>query len=314
MSTAQTQGLCAIQAYRSACGTRPVLARRGHPESGISLYCWNLPPTRDVRIPRTREVTLAVHLGGVQQVRVYTDRGVSRRCSRPGDITLIPRDRSIHYLIEGGVAFATVHLPEQATRLFAERGGGGLLGLSDCLFAFRDDFALASVRALAHRRSGPRIDEERYAAQILDTLALHLSQRVSRGSIEPVRLAGDAGPDATPPSAGDLAALTAAIDRRLDERLSLQDLSEMAGVGRTALCQQFRQQLGTTPHQYLMSRRIEHARRLFAAGRRSVTEVSFELGFSSTAHFSNAFKRSTGLQPRQYLDAIGRRSPERRAD
>ena len=42
MHAVETDGVCAIEAYRSACGTQPVLARQVRPEFGVSLYRWDL--------------------------------------------------------------------------------------------------------------------------------------------------------------------------------------------------------------------------------------------------------------------------------
>lgn len=304
MLAASDMGLRAIEAYRSACGTRPLLERRGRAGTGVSLYHWNLDPTRDVRIPPTREITLAVHLGGVQEVRVFTDRGVSRQFSRPGDLTLIPRRQSIHYLIEGSVEFATVHLPERAARLFDDQSNGGLLGLPGCLFAFRDDYTLASVRALMQSATSGYAPSDLYVTQMLDALALHLSRVVTQGSAEPVTLADDEPSPSIPGSAFDFSTFAAAVDDRLDDRLTLRSLSQIAGVGRTTLCELLRAHRGTSPHRYVLERRIERAREMFENGRRNITDVSFELGFSSAAHFSTAFKRSTGMQPRQYIEAV----------
>lgn len=311
MSAPDGHGLRAIEAYRNACGTQPLLEKRGRPGTGVSLYCWGLKPTRDVRIPRTREVTLAVHLGGVRRVHVFTERGISRRFSRPGDITLIPRGQSIHYLIDGGVEFATMHLPQSASRIFGDRHDSSLLGLSDCLFAFRDDYALASVRALMRASGTSGSGARHYAAQVLESLALHLAHVVSSGSAEPVRLAQRMDETPLPARTIDFNALAVEIDGRLGECLSIRDLANLAGVGRSTFCEQFKAHFGVTPHHYLLGRKMARAKSLLEAGESNITAVSFELGFSSAAHFSTAFRSATGLSPRAYLESVRRHSRRR---
>ncbi|MEO8705460.1 MAG: helix-turn-helix transcriptional regulator [Kofleriaceae bacterium] len=56
---------------------------------------------------------------------------------------------------------------------------------------------------------------------------------------------------------------------------------------------------GATPHQHRIAARLERARHLLAADR-SVTEVCFEVGFSSLGTFSDTFTRRVGETPSSY--------------
>ncbi|HKY89577.1 MAG TPA: AraC family transcriptional regulator [Nevskiaceae bacterium] len=286
----------AIDAYTKACRALPLRGQRGRPGSGISLYGWQLEPKRDVRIPKTPELTVAVHLGGAPRVRVFTESGVSRLCSRPGDITLVPKDRPIHYLIEGGVEFATLHLSGGARRVLGPNADR-LLDLPHCLFALRDDYVLASVRALLRASTASDADSRRYTSKVLESLVWHLLRVVSETPVEPVRLADELdGIDRNPRSA-DLSAILEEIEEQLGEPLSLGKLSAMAGMGRTAFCERFTASVGCSPHRYIVDRRVARARRLLEDGGSSVTDIAYALGFSSASHFSAAFKRATGTSP-----------------
>jgi len=60
---------------------------------------------------------------------------------------------------------------------------------------------------------------------------------------------------------------------------------------------------GTTPHQYLIERRINRARRLLSAGTASITEISMSVGFSTPSHFATTFKQRVGVTPSAYRAA-----------
>ena len=60
---------------------------------------------------------------------------------------------------------------------------------------------------------------------------------------------------------------------------------------------QFEAAFGVTPHQYRIRARLDHARRLLALDRHSVTEVCMEVGFSSLGSFSTLFARRVGEPP-----------------
>ena len=64
----------------------------------------------------------------------------------------------------------------------------------------------------------------------------------------------------------------------------------------------FRQAFATTPHQYLIHRRIERAKELLRSRRISVTDVCFEVGFQSLGSFSSLFRRCVGDAPVNYRE------------
>jgi AraC family transcriptional regulator len=62
----------------------------------------------------------------------------------------------------------------------------------------------------------------------------------------------------------------------------------------------FRESTGTTPHQYVMQRRIVHAEELLSLHELGVAEIAVACGFSSQAHLTLAFKKQTGQTPAEY--------------
>lgn len=62
------------------------------------------------------------------------------------------------------------------------------------------------------------------------------------------------------------------------------------------ICKLFKETYGTSPHAYLLSKRMDHAARLLSEGK-SVSSVSAALGYSSPYNFSRAFKKHTGKAP-----------------
>ncbi|WP_320040349.1 AraC family transcriptional regulator [uncultured Desulfobacter sp.] len=82
---------------------------------------------------------------------------------------------------------------------------------------------------------------------------------------------------------------------------SLTELSRMVGVNRTTLGQHFRKVYGVTIFDYLRIYRLEESRRLLRAGKRSVTEVALEVGYSQQATFTREFKKYFGRNPSDYF-------------
>lgn len=92
------------------------------------------------------------------------------------------------------------------------------------------------------------------------------------------------------------------IDECYDLPLDLREISKQACLSRYHFLRLFRDAFDTTPHQYLIHRRIEKAKELLLSGRLSVTDVCFEVGFESLGSFSTLFRRRVGDAPVSYRD------------
>ena len=89
--------------------------------------------------------------------------------------------------------------------------------------------------------------------------------------------------------------------RNLENPPSLMELARQTGLNDTKLKRGFRQVFGTTVFGCLHAYRMEQGRQLLAEGKMNVTEVAYEVGYSSRPYFSRAFTRHFGLNPIVYL-------------
>jgi AraC-like DNA-binding protein len=90
------------------------------------------------------------------------------------------------------------------------------------------------------------------------------------------------------------------IDECYDLPLDLTEISRQACLSRYHFLRLFRDTFDTTPHQYLIQRRIEKAKELLRVRSLSVTDVCFEVGFQSLGSFSSLFRRCVGDAPASY--------------
>jgi AraC-like DNA-binding protein len=90
------------------------------------------------------------------------------------------------------------------------------------------------------------------------------------------------------------------IDECYDLPLDLNEISRQACLSRYHFLRLFREAFATTPHQYLIKRRIEKAKELLRTRQLSVTDICFEVGFQSLGSFSSLFRRCVGHAPINY--------------
>jgi AraC-like DNA-binding protein len=90
------------------------------------------------------------------------------------------------------------------------------------------------------------------------------------------------------------------IDECYDLPIDLEVISRQACLSRYHFLRLFRETFATTPHQYLIQRRIEKAKELLRSQPASVTQICFEVGFQSLGSFSSLFRRCVGDGPANY--------------
>jgi AraC-like DNA-binding protein len=94
------------------------------------------------------------------------------------------------------------------------------------------------------------------------------------------------------------------LSERWDQRVTLADLAA-AGLSRFELVRRFREQNGVTPHAFQSNLRVDHARRLLAAGQ-APAAVAAACGFADQPHLTRVFKRAVGVSPGLYARAVAR--------
>jgi AraC-like DNA-binding protein len=77
-------------------------------------------------------------------------------------------------------------------------------------------------------------------------------------------------------------------------------MARAAGLSRAHFSREFHRAFGESPHQYLLTRRLERAAALLRATDRSVADVCFAVGLSSVGSFTTSFRRIYGVAPLEY--------------
>ncbi|MGC8781609.1 MAG: helix-turn-helix domain-containing protein [Anaerolineae bacterium] len=90
------------------------------------------------------------------------------------------------------------------------------------------------------------------------------------------------------------------IHEHYAEPISREELAAHVGVSARHLTRCFHQETGVSPITYLSRYRVERAKRLLEAGDKTITEVAIATGFGSSSYFADAFRRETGMSPREY--------------
>ncbi|MEX3948650.1 AraC family transcriptional regulator [Paraburkholderia sp. EG287B] len=86
----------------------------------------------------------------------------------------------------------------------------------------------------------------------------------------------------------------------LAEKITLDELASLCGLGRFHFLRRFKQTVGMTPHAWLLRLRLEQACTLLARGKQTIAEVAQGVGFYDQSHFNKAFRHAFGVAPSAY--------------
>ncbi|WP_199619883.1 response regulator transcription factor [Paenibacillus alkalitolerans] len=92
------------------------------------------------------------------------------------------------------------------------------------------------------------------------------------------------------------------IHEHFDEEIGIEDAAFATGISASYLHQLFKRELGRTFLDYLTETRIHQAKKILRREHIKMTEVAARVGYRSPQHFSQVFKRMTGVLPHQYRD------------
>jgi transcriptional regulator GlxA family with amidase domain len=191
-----------------------------------------------------------------------------------------------HWLAAGALAARHPRIDVDPDVLYVDSGqfltsAGAAAGLDLCLHLIRRDLGSA-VAADAARLSVMPLEREGGQAQFI----VHDRPPTPSGSVlEPV---------------------LHWLEDNCAKDLSLEDIATFAGMSTRTLNRRFREQMGTTPLQWLHRIRIRQAQYLLETTSHAVDRIATQVGFGSPTAFRDRFKRVVGTNPHAYRAAFHR--------
>lgn len=109
-----------------------------------------------------------------------------------------------------------------------------------------------------------------------------------------------------PPSSpgSPLAKVQAHVMEHPAEAFPVERLAGIAGTSARSLARLFTSELGVTPHEFVESVRIDHARNLLEASDLALKAIAYDCGFGTTEQMRLVFQRRLGVTPARYRDSF----------
>lgn len=90
------------------------------------------------------------------------------------------------------------------------------------------------------------------------------------------------------------------MHQHFSEKITVLKLASMCNISQSSFTKLFKDEIHTSPMDYLIKIRIDKSKKLLRSNSRTITEISLECGFSSLSHFSSCFTKHMKISPREY--------------
>lgn len=90
-------------------------------------------------------------------------------------------------------------------------------------------------------------------------------------------------------------------ENMVDSDFNVSMLQEKMGMGNKQLYRKLKAITGQTPVEYIRDMRMQKAAKLLKAGKFSVSEVMYTVGFSNSSYFSKCFSKAFGMTPTEFM-------------
>jgi AraC family transcriptional regulator len=213
-----------------------------------------------------------------------------RTTNLPSQSLLVPPGTPTHWHYSGTVDFAVFYFLDEHSGI-TERLRA-LAQARDAPMSFSDSLVGAAALHLANElQKGRRADDgfmDRLAGIMLEQTFRVLTTPAS-GGINPRHV-----------HFSRLQVVLNHIHEHLTDDLSAEALATRAGVSLAHFRRLFNEAMGTPPHRYIVSLRLEQARKLLTLSTMPIAGIAQECGFSSQSHLTACFRTAHACTPAEY--------------
>jgi AraC family transcriptional regulator len=288
-------------------GARPSFLVRSIGGRGLFAAKWHLPrhKTALLRLP---ESVLCYHAGGSAVITKVTQAHRVRRSPRPGSLTFAPADAPTEWSVDGPLDVVHVYISPAAVGDFAaEHLEVSSAPRIEDFFGIEDPWLAGYFQMLVSDcelyDGTERPADSLFLGETEHTLVRHL-----------LRWHGDAGTggENTLDAQARVNPLRPLLMRRVQDYIEtnlandieLKTLADIARMSVDHFLRSFRAAAGTTPHRYLLEKRLGEACAMLRNGTAPIGTIATVCGFKSSSHFTVAFQGHFGVTPSKYRRSL----------
>jgi AraC family transcriptional regulator len=252
----------------------------------------------EARVAPVNDHLLVLHMTGPVRVDGEVDGKGARSVVPPGGLYFWPGGSSFKVGLESAVKTLHLYIRRWLVEDMAAEFGCPA-GMSLTPWLCESDALIEQLALEVGRASHSR---EHVEGAYVDHLASAIAARILRrnmAALRPEREVVRQGLCGT-----RLKRVVDYIEANLGGDVGLNALSAASGLSVSHFVRQFKLATGQSPHQFVLHRRVDRAKRLLGRADESIAQIAFVCGFSNQEHLTHTFKRLTGGTPALYRKAV----------
>ena len=172
-----------------------------------------------------------------------------------------------------------------------------------CAYGFYDEFVKSGAVPVSVAYTRSLEEDMKMVIRLVEKKNAHyelLASRCITNILTEMILAGgkdEEGKEALPSFIGTVLRIA---ENRFTEELRLEEMASEAGVSMYHLSREFKRLVGVPFSEYIVLKRINHAKELLRYTDASVEEVAYRSGFNYTSHFTSMFRKYEGVTPLKF--------------
>jgi AraC family transcriptional regulator len=290
------RGLITPEEWLGVLPADPIAASGPLGWSALRAEHFRVTPDFELDLPGQTHHLLSLYLRPPERMGLWSEGFEWEAAPPPGSVLFLPAGHARRAYFHGSTESVHVHLdPGLVSRVAAEALDldPGRVGLP-AVGAHSDPQIQAAILAvdaeLADGAPGGRL----LAESLANILAVHLIRRFVPLDRLARRPRGGL-------SERSLRAALEYIEEHLDSDLTLDAIATAAHLSPYHFARMFKTSTGLPPHQYVIARRVERAKRLLRERRElTLAQVAARSGFWDQGHFTRHFKRLVGVTPKRF--------------
>jgi AraC family transcriptional regulator len=269
---------------------QPAFRKRPAKPDELRALVWSDPPGV-TESPASRKTIVSIHMGA--SVHIGCRRSGQYHCglSVHGDIDVIPPDTPSRWELREKDTSFIMRVPAGFLNLVADESGVDPARVEIVnRFQMRDPQMEHIGWALKAEMEAGYSSGRLFMDSLGTAMAVCLFDRHSSvARVARTHTQGMAG--------HRLRQVLSHIEYNLGRELSLKEIAGVAGVSISHCNAAFRKAVGMPVHQYVIQRRVEHAKTLLGEGRLSISQIAIETGFAHQSHLAYHVRRLLGVSP-----------------
>jgi len=253
-------------------------------------------PRLDVLIPTMRDYMIVAYMGGHAKMSRQDSSGWESHRVEPGIVSILTRGEQSRWAWDQPIQVSHIYLSQPAiSRVAGEVFDrdirdveiGDQVGVEDRVFP-------ALMVLLENEVKSGGTGGNLFVEALKNQICVHLLRRFAQ-----VKFVDEKSLSGFSPVQRRL--LIEYIHENIDQKITLENLAELARTSVTQLIRRFRTDFGCPPHTYVMNARIEQAKKLLSSrGDIPLKVVAAESGFADQSHMTRVFSRLLKMTPLEF--------------